>query len=947
MKLSLSKIVSVVSYTTFWGWNVAFLILTLTGIMPIIGIGASIAVFNGRLPVDFLFFIWLLILIPIISIWTARSYLAGKPSLQIRFFYGVEVPIFMLCLLRLFLFRELTIATLFLIFSVLFATTIYARNLFYLLGNDLLLCKSNLFISSLLLIVALYIGALLSFYALPTGWVVLAFICSFEWLGIIFDLIRTAILTPTHIFIILFWTPLVFLLFYYSVVLFVSSPVAIVLFYGQTWLSSWRQQVKQTSLLTALGITGSVISVWLIMFILVGYQPQVKTFKVLDKPINTVKEQKKIIDQTQSIRQGLLNAYLFPYRYLTAKSEVNHIEKLYKDVFGLPDYITKPVQSFYNSILSPVLYKGERNDDTRAADLYASIFDTPIQKGEKKAILNALEATAYRDQAEAGLLNINQKKVLLAEQQISVKQSGGVANVEIYEVYENQTVELQEIFYYFSLPENAAVTGLWLGGSSDKHNRFSYVISPRGAAQKVYKEQVGVRVDPALLEQVGPRQYRLRAFPIPSRRISPLSNPFLSFLFLPKQEALSEQAKMHLWLTYSVINDGTNSIFPELLEKRNIYWSDKSKRILNTLGSYKTDAWMPNWSVNLPSTTNKFKAIFKEEGYLISARKAPLRLLKPTADIKIAVLIDTSYSMRRKKKRIADSLNWLQKNYPEVESNLFVVPFGDKQKESPQNISSQDVSKLTFFGFLSYDDLWDIACSLQAKKYYDSVFILSDQGSYELEGDEDFYEYEKNKFVFKELARSISPVWFVHLDRLTPAYKDDVMEELLLSKGGIAVTLKDAYEQFLIRKNISLNQRLHGRIVWDFSEFESERDLPNSASNLAIPAKMLIDYLASQESTLTLKSLDKIHQIAKRESVVTPYSSMIVLVNNEQKEQLKKAEAEKDRFNRAVDKGVEDLSNPSNPLVSAVPEPETWMLLILSLLFLTALVRRGRKEYLS
>ncbi|MBE9045974.1 hypothetical protein IQ255_16445 [Pleurocapsales cyanobacterium LEGE 10410] len=77
--------------------------------------------------------------------------------------------------------------------------------------------------------------------------------------------------------------------------------------------------------------------------------------------------------------------------------------------------------------------------------------------------------------------------------------------------------------------------------------------------------------------------------------------------------------------------------------------------------------------------------------------------------------------------------------------------------------------------------------------------------------------------------------------------------------------------------------------------------------------------------------LDAIHQVAKTHDIVTPYSSMIVLVNDRQREQLKAAEAANDRFEREVEDGVEQLEQPFNPFesaqVSGVPEPDVWILL--------------------
>jgi len=69
----------------------------------------------------------------------------------------------------------------------------------------------------------------------------------------------------------------------------------------------------------------------------------------------------------------------------------------------------------------------------------------------------------------------------------------------------------QEVVYEFSLPEHAVVTDLRLGPNLEHQGQ----IAPRGAAQQVYTQEVQRRIDPALLEQTGPRQYRLRVYPVP------------------------------------------------------------------------------------------------------------------------------------------------------------------------------------------------------------------------------------------------------------------------------------------------------------------------------------------------------------------------------------------------------------------------------------------------
>ncbi|NJO66229.1 MAG: PEP-CTERM sorting domain-containing protein [Leptolyngbyaceae cyanobacterium RM1_405_57] len=71
-----------------------------------------------------------------------------------------------------------------------------------------------------------------------------------------------------------------------------------------------------------------------------------------------------------------------------------------------------------------------------------------------------------------------------------------------------------------------------------------------------------------------------------------------------------------------------------------------------------------------------------------------------------------------------------------------------------------------------------------------------------------------------------------------------------------------------------------------------------------------------------LAELDAIHTLAKGTEIVTPYSSMLVLVNDRQRELLAQAEVSGDRFEREVEDGLDELTQPNNPLnVATVPEP--------------------------
>ena len=99
-------------HTIFWGWNVMFLIVVYTGILPLVGVPLVMATFSGLVPIEFSLTLVALVAVPTGATLLGVRYFRTQPLALIRLFYGVEAPLFVLCLLRLFLLRELTPASL-------------------------------------------------------------------------------------------------------------------------------------------------------------------------------------------------------------------------------------------------------------------------------------------------------------------------------------------------------------------------------------------------------------------------------------------------------------------------------------------------------------------------------------------------------------------------------------------------------------------------------------------------------------------------------------------------------------------------------------------------------------------------------------------------------------------------------------------------------------------
>jgi hypothetical protein len=108
----------------------------------------------------------------------------------------------------------------------------------------------------------------------------------------------------------------------------------------------------------------------------------------------------------------------------------------------------------------------------------------------------------------------------------------------------------------------------------------------------------------------------------------------------------------------------------------------------------------------------------------------------------------------------------------------------------------------------------------------------------------------------------------------------------------------------------------------------------------------VLDEMNRSRGTLTeLTVLDRMHAVAVANSIITPYSSMIVLVNSAQQRLLDQLNQSGDRFEREVEAvGETNVLDPT--AISGVPEPQEWLLILLTALLLVY-VYRSRKPVAS
>lgn len=880
----------------FWAFNAMLLLIVYVGVLPFLGISLVTDAIAGLVPFNFM-----VTFVGLVTVPTTCSILGTKAKKWQRItlfqlFYGIEAPLLIVCIARFFWLRDLTVASTLLLITVVFGTIATAHWLISRRDNPMAVNLWHLAGQTFMLAIAVYLTALAAFYVLP----------SLTIMGVLIVMLYSVILMPVTIFALGLFT----------------LPFGMVAMY----LRSWRETFKQlgtrygewrVSLFSAVILAG-----WLITFALLQEQPQVKAFRLLNNPPQTDRERQELLQKSDTIRSGLLNAYLSSYRYPFIENR--QIKDIYRSVLNFSEPAAQRVQNWYNFLTIPFTYQGTRADTDKAAKLYAEFFDAPILRKENVAIQKALGSTFDRSGAKAGLDNINQKRVFLEEQKISVTPQGNWADVEIYEVYQNRTTLPEEILYYFSLPESAAITGVWLSDDAKIPKKYPFTISPRGAAQQVYNNQVVRNVDPALLEQVGPQQYRLRAFPVP-----PMGQTWRGDGTITNQPA-----KMYLWLRYKVLKQDSGWQLPELREQRNIFWNQATKRTINGKRVSASDRWLPATlpADNTPPTAQQMTLPW---GASILATPFGKNDYQLPQGKRFAIILDSSRSMEVHRQEVAESWRWLKENIlKQNTADLYVMQTGANQLQRV-DIASFDPTKVAFYGMVQPKDMLAQFERSRTKTDYDAILAITDAGSYELNDD-------------RKLTVSMpAPVWFVHLGGLAFAYDDTTLKAIQDSDGGVATNVQTAMQRIGTQPSRGMGTSFLNLVdgyAWYLTKDAENGKAANEGFG-ALAARQWTTHLSRYLQPNEMKELDAIHAAAKRYGIVTPYSSMIVLVNDQQRQELKQAEQQSDRFKREVED--QQLPQPTDTTISAVPEPAEWLLLIFAAVALWGIYHYQKNSQIS
>lgn len=955
------------SYSLFWAWNAIFLAFMLLGFAPLFLPEFLLAAQANIIPASFVVTALLLIAIPVLAVILGITILPREPHRLFALGYAVEGPLMLLTAMRLFVVREMTP-----ILAFVFAIAVLGMFAFVWQVLDKKIDERGSPVKhlrviglTLFAVVAIYVGVWLAFYAIPIA----AFMVRGIWemLTHLGDLLRGLWYALQDFPRNLAWIPFsVFgmLTFAFSATLFVLMPIAVPILVVRAWWRAIKNYTTRFGTARVALVTSATAALCAFLFIFLNQQPQLGAFALLEAtPANTAQAQ-QLAAQESAIRAGLLNAYLAPQRYVSAVGEVQHIRDLYSSAFGFrtQDYVG--VERAYEVVASPLLYKpaGQveeyatwdnsalRRESNQAAQLYENYFDETIFNGERGTVLSALGSTWDVARAQQMVQDAADREVHLNRQELNVVEHGDWAEFELHEEYQNESGERQEVVYYITLPESAVITGAYLGNSDNRAERAVYRVSPRGAAQQAYREQVRRNIDPALVEQIGPRQYRVRVFPIEPKTLGYQTEQF-GF----RSSFVRQGPPLHFWLTWRVLanvspeNDLHGWTLPYLAEKRNAYWDEKTTR---TSGgkplTVNQDDWLPATipahSTVMP-TTHRFDL---PDGQTIIAQPIARSLLPNLPNnAPLAVVVDRSRSMQPIAQEVQNALAQFRAIAERGNRTDVFLTASKYRGEAPTRVSidALDDNSLTYLGGQNPAELVQQFANLRGAEMYDAIFVLTDGTGYALGASD------------AKPASVDSALWFVHLGGKFPlGYDDATLQEISSTGGGVTGNVQDALNRFAVALALKRGESVVNapqdatieyvdNYLWlTLPTTEAQSRFAETASDenfapFAARRLILTNVQRERASLEQLNTLDELHALAKQYSVVSPYSSMIVLVNDAQQQRLDELEKQGDRFEREV----EEVGQTTSPFdVTAVPEPHEYLLLALGVILLVWYARKKK-----
>lgn len=647
---------------------------------------------------------------------------------------------------------------------------------------------------------------------------------------------------------------------------------------------------KKVFIINAIVTTGLLVTVAILSF---QPKPDISIKKLMELgTAQTYEEKESIAKELASKEDEIKDAFekiiATKEKYIFTKSNIN-LREDYKSELSFGDGLAKGIENTFIALAYPFIYQQDVDKYyAEAPKYYDSLFAKPIYE----------VAARYRSSPPRNNINLVSRTV-----NINTDYQDVLATITVEEELKNTSWGDQEVVYEFSLPNDAVITDLKLGPNLE----FNGVIAPRGAASKVYQQQLNVRRDPALLEQTGPRQYRLRVFPV-SGTNTKLPNQKVQFTYIAsitsrgyplpsysfKRNVNTENSKAYYFVNNSAISSDINAEF--------------------ITASYPGDLCrIPGPIISRTSNDTIFASLIplnnvpELAGVNFSCdNKTGLNLSKTITGTSIALLYDTSYE--NKDNRFFDDLReFMHANKSLIENNqIDYFLFNDDlslSRRMDENWLNQPLD-ITYFGKSNMKKALD-----EFKGSYDLVIIAPGNGIPPIDIKND-----------KIGINQSTPVYVVYYDNKIPAYSNAFSDFILNSGGDVVSSFEEALTQYALATKLRLSGTLKfptfgpywavslagpGIMTWqNFYSNPNPKLLDASWDNplTYIVNKSyltnIIKYSKGLDRNISTSTafIDKLNIFAINSHIVSPYSSLIALVNQTQQAALENASNQTDRY---------------------------------------------------
>ncbi|MCB9765381.1 MAG: TIGR02921 family PEP-CTERM protein [Alphaproteobacteria bacterium] len=902
---------TIVAHAVFWPWHVLYVALLEVKLGPEVAAPVVRAAWQGQVPLGLAAIELTLMALPVLSVAVGYLRFRAEPLKLMRLFFGVTLPAVFMLWMRVLEIREVTAAVGWV--SAILGVGVAAVAVELFVGLPRLskaASAARLVGHSAALLGGLYAAVLLgAFLAL----LVRAFLggCVLSCLSYVPPLGRGL---PLQVYFLLgpHAAPAGAVGLWYGIMA-LGFPLLTALLWGvapAATLSVTLRSFGRAARVTAaslgwpltLTLTAGTVGAGVAGFVWTTPQPQRAAFEALERLPGTDAERQALLARSEVLRAGLLNAWLAEQRYVDTEASAWEIGALCQAGSGVSPAAAQAVQEAWNVLAAPFLYQdvptggrwrpvGQRGgphnarsvfrgDRVAAERHYARLFDAPIQRGERDTLLRSMASSRPIGDAEAELVDIDARRVRVAEQIVTIVEHPGVAELELYEVYEGLTAAQHEVSYTFTLPPGAALTGLWLGTTPDRTQAQAHAVTPRGAAQEIQLKQVHRerggpldRLGPATLEQVGPRQYRLRLFPV------------------PVQSSIAPGAeRLHVWMGWTTLGAPQGWPMPQLIEQRNVYRDADTVRDVS--GEVDASAWLPAFAdaSSAAVLAPRPLAATLADGTVVRATPLDETRAAPRPEgLRLAVVLDTSRSMAAHADAVMADLRCARDGFARdnaVDLYLARSPHG---AEAPGRASLDTLTEPLWYGGHTLYGVIEQLLTLSEGQRYDAVLVLTDAGS------EALLVHRREPWRFQD------PLWIVHVDgALAPWIEDTVLDAVTGTGGGVALSLDEAVARIARLRSAGPDTLdLAGGYRWHLDpQATAVSDSPGFAP---LAARQHILALSRQVDLGEREPLDVLHDLAVDASVVTPFSSMVAVFGTYEQWDLGQESKAAARFRREPD----------------------------------------------